>query len=130
MSEKLLSKKVVKSLKGLHPVPVDNPRKAGTPDVNYIEGWLELKYLKTWPKRVATKVKVRHWTKQQKIWHYLRSSAGGKCFVLLQVGGEYLLFEGGTASLFLNEACQETMKQLAIKVWQQYPGEELCKFLK
>lgn len=128
MSEKLLSKNVVKWLKGMDPIPVDNPRRAGTPDINFIEGWLELKYLPKWPKRAATKVKIKSWTKKQMIWHNRRTSLGGRSFILLQVGNEYILFDGSTGILF-NEMTQTTMKTFAIRVWDGYPGEKLCKYL-
>lgn len=129
-TEKNLSHRVIQSLRGMHPVPVDNPRRAGTPDINYIEGWLELKYLPSWPKRAETKVKIRCWTKKQMIWHYLRTSSGGRSFVLLQVGRDHLLFDGGVAALCFNESTQEDMRRLAIKVWDKYPGDELCQYLR
>jgi hypothetical protein len=130
MSEALLSKKVLKSLLGLDPMPVDNPRKPGTPDINFIEGWLELKHLHHWPKRAKTKVKIKSWTKKQMIWHYTRTSLGGKSWVLLQVGTDYLLFSGYSAAVYFNESSQSKMRDLALVTWVGYPGEHLCKYLK
>lgn len=130
MSESKLSAKILKTLKHLDAIPVDNPRKPGTPDVNYVEGWLELKYLKEWPKRSITIVRIPTWTPQQGIRHYLRNLAGGNSKVLLQVGTEYLLFQGSTAYMFFNEVMRSQMYLLAIKVWDRYPDKDLCEYLK
>jgi hypothetical protein len=80
--------------KRLDPVKVDNPRNPGTPDLNYIEGWIELKVIPNWPKRRDTLVRVDHFTSSQKIWLYNRSVAGGRADLLLQVGAEYLVIQG------------------------------------
>ena len=130
MSEGKLSEKVLKTLSHLDAIPVDNPRRPGTPDVNYVEGWLELKYLPEWPKRDRTIVTIETWTPKQVIWHMKRSLAGGKTFLLVQVGGDYLLFEGGVASVFINKVTQQRMRELAIMVWSEYPGDRLCPYLK
>lgn len=129
MSETLLSKKVLKSLRHLDPMPVDNPRRPGTPDINYIEGWLELKFLPKWPIRPETIVRLKSWTPKQRIWHFKRTKCGGKSFVLLQVGTDYLLFQGATAAFSLGKTSKEQMLFLAIHVWKQYPGD-LCEYLK
>lgn len=130
MSEANLSKRILKTLAHLDAIPVDNPRKPGTPDINYIEGWLELKYLPAWPKKPETIVRIPCWTNKQGIRHYMRTLKGGKSFVLLQVGTDYLLFEGGTAYMFFGELVESAMKKFAIATWTEYPGETLCKYLK
>jgi len=69
---------------------------AGVPDLSYshggVHGWIELKWLEAWPKRDATIVKIDHYTKEQKYFLLSRGRAGGRCWLLLRVGREHLLF--------------------------------------
>lgn len=68
----------------------------GIPDVSFamkgINGWLELKYLKEWPK--SGPVLIPHFTPQQKNWLYKRNEHGGNCFLLLQIGDHYVAING------------------------------------
>lgn len=70
---------------------------AGIPDLSYsgggVNGWIELKWLPAWPKRADTIVKIDHYTKEQKHFLLSRGRAGGRCWLLLRVGREHLLFD-------------------------------------
>lgn len=70
---------------------------AGIPDLSYshggVHGWIELKWREAWPKREATIVKIDHYTKEQKHFLLTRGRAGGRCWLLLRVGREHLLFD-------------------------------------
>lgn len=101
MSESNMRKKVVKALAPLNAISVENPCLPGTPDVNYIEGWIELKWLRSWPKREETPVRLEHYTKVQRVWAFRRRRAGGQCWMLLQCGREWLLMDGAVAALTL-----------------------------
>lgn len=86
---------------------VENPACPGTPDVQFIDGWLELKYLETWPKRAETTVRIEHFTPQQRVWLLRRWVAevnlripDPHCWLLLYVAEtrQHLLFDAKTAS--------------------------------
>jgi hypothetical protein len=92
---------------GLDPCSVENPAFPGTPDVQHIDGWLELKFLEKWPKRETTTVRIEHFTPQQRCWlfqRYLacakRKTNHGQAFLLLYVEEtrEHMLFDGKTAA--------------------------------
>jgi len=77
---------------------VENSCGIGTPDVSGLVAggptwWLELKYRRRWPVRTDTVVKLDHFTDAQKAWLVRHGKAGGSCGVLLEVAGEYLLFD-------------------------------------
>jgi len=99
MSEQNMRKKVVKALNRLNAIAVENPCLPGTPDVNFIEGWIELKWLRSWPKRDDTTVRLEHYTKVQRVWAFRRRRAGGQCWMLIQCGREWLLMDGAVAAL-------------------------------
>ena len=75
----------------------------GVPDLSYsgnlVHGWVELKWLPAWPKRETTIVKIEHYTKEQKHFLLSRGRAGGRCWLLLRVNDEHLLFDHERAQI-------------------------------
>jgi hypothetical protein len=92
MTEARMRQRVVKALRPLDAISVENMVGIGTPDVNYAEGWLELKFKKAWPKRETTALKFPHFTEQQRVWLKRRSRKGGTAYLLVLVGREWFLF--------------------------------------
>lgn len=118
MSEKALAGHVMKALKPLDGVRVENPCHPGTPDVNYIGGWIELKQHDSWPKNPETPLKLGHdLTKEQRIWLTRREEKGGIALVLLQVNRDYLLLSGGVAARIIGAATQAQLKEASIDYW-------------
>lgn len=73
---------------------IENHMVKGTPDGNYIEGWMELKYLDDWPARAHTPVVLSRFTKEQKLWLARRWRRGGRAFLTIQVNLEWLVIAG------------------------------------
>lgn len=122
--------KVVKALKLLDAMAVENQVRPGTPDVNYIEGWIELKWLRAWPKRPETIVQIEHFTKQQRVWHFQRRRAGGQSWFLLQVRREWLLIDGALAALIVNKATRQELIGNTTVYWSSgLCGPDLVKML-
>lgn len=99
MIERDMRQKIVAALKGLHAVAVENGGACpGTPDINYRDGWIECKSTENWPAREDTPVRLDHdLTKQQRIWIIQRARVNGRVFVLLEIAGDWLLFNGMVA---------------------------------
>lgn len=83
------------------PVRVENPIHPGTPDVNHIYGWIELKTIEKCPPKSHCIVLIKHFTQQQRVWLYRRwKYAPGTTFLLLEIRAEHqwLLFDGDVAA--------------------------------
>ena len=129
MAEQDQRRTIVRVLRSLDAVSVENPAYPGTPDVNYIGGWVELKWLRRWPERGGV-VQLEHYTQQQRVWHIRRCRAGGACWVLLQVGRCWLLFWGRVAAKFLGQVEKEQLLSVAYRVWENgLKKEELLECL-
>ena len=114
---------MIKALNPLNAVAVENPALPGTPDVNYIEGWIELKWLRSWPKRKDTIVRIPHFTAQQRIWHFRRRRLGGQSWFLLQVRKEWLLIDGAVAALTVNKCNRLDLICQTAVYWSDGLGE-------
>ena len=106
----------------------------GVPDVSYvmrnrISGWIELKYVVEYPKRENTLFRIKHFTQEQKAWLRRRGTAGDNCWLLLQVGRHYWLFDWqGAQSIgkhcWADIECQSVAGWRSRMVWGQ-----LAKYL-
>lgn len=117
MSESDLRGRVVRGLRALDAVSVENHVYPGTPDVNYVEGWLELKWVRRWPRGADTPVRVEHFTQEQRVWLRRRATRGGRVHLLLQCRHEYVLLDGLRASVLLGEATREQLVDAAVGHW-------------
>jgi hypothetical protein len=124
MKESSVRKRVTKALKKLHAIAVENDCYPGTPDVNYVHGWIELKVRDAWPVRAETPVTLPHFTEQQRIWLRQRQEVGGRCYLLLVVDKEWLLFSGAAAATFVGRVCRSELYDWAEVIWQKSPTDE------
>ena len=119
MAESGMRSKVLQRLRRLHGIAVENPALPGTADVNYVEGWIELKWLRKWPVLPGSVVRFEHYTPQQRIWHIKRRLAGGQSWLMIQCRLEWLLIDGGVAAKHLNNASRAKLYKLASHVWMK-----------
>lgn len=114
-SESTLRSNVLQILRkeGMDARPVENPIDPGFPDIEYIGGVMELKACAGWPARAATPLRLDHYTQEQRIWHSRRWRKGGTVFVLVQIGSEFLLFNGQVASDVLGIVNQAELRSQA-----------------
>lgn len=115
MSEASLNARLMKTLRvaGLDPQRVENTVNAGCPDIEFVGGWIESKVLRRWPKNRALIVKVPHFTPAQRAWHVRRWAHGGWSWVVLEVDGEVLVFNGPVAAHRLGCVPREWLTRLA-----------------
>lgn len=122
MSEATMRSTLVKALRPLDAVAIESPMTGlGIPDVNYIGGWIECKYLKYWPKSCLEEpVKFQHpLSQQQKVWITRRSRAGGTVWVACQVARSWFFFNG---MVMVSRWDQLTRPQMEYESAQHYPN--------
>jgi hypothetical protein len=101
MSEADMRSKLRLRLKDLHAKSIENKCERGTPDMAYIGGWMELKWLRGWPAKGGP-VAIPHYSNQQRLWLKKHWSLGGNAFLVLQVGKEWLVWAGCDAGIVGN----------------------------
>jgi len=111
-------------LKGLDPVRIESHISSGVPDVNYVHGWIELKFKDSWPKRERTPLRLEHFTKEQRTWLRKRAAAGGRVFLLLKVGlNEWLLFRGERAAVVVGSLPRADLYLEVEARWTRKPNK-------
>lgn len=103
-------------MKGLDPVRIENKLELGVPDVNYVEGWIELKWVRRPPIRGGV-LTLDHFTPHQQTWLTRRTHSKGRAFLLLKVSNEWLLFTGLSAAENLGKLTIEELRKVALKTW-------------
>jgi len=127
MSEQGMRGCVVKWLKKWDAISVENRVYPGTPDVNHVHGWIELKWLRSWPKNSETVVEIDHFTQEQKVWLRRRWRRGGTVYLLLQVRREWLLFTAPEAVLYVGCSTRAELIEHALEYTDQGMNEERLK---
>ena len=117
MSESTFWDYVRPMMKGLDPIRIEDALALGVPDVNHRAGWIELKFVRFWPKRPKTKVAVEHYTPEQRAWHIRRCYVGGNCKVLIQIQDRVMLFWGDVAARELGRAPRARLEECCSHNW-------------
>ncbi len=122
--ESSMRSRVIFALQSLDAIPVENGVLPGTPDVAYIGGWIELKSEDKWPARANTVLALKRFTPQQRLFLRRHCRRGGKAWLLLRVGREWLLFDGATASDIVGLVPRSQLLAAAKKHWPSTPTDE------
>lgn len=133
MSEADMRKNLVEKLKDLDAKPIENPMRAGTPDINYIDGWIECKWMRRWPKGCnENPVSFTHpLSKEQGIWLNRRWKKGGRCYVALQVKREWFFFAGSNVQEYFGKVSRLQLIQYAALYFDNgLNDKKLIEFLK
>lgn len=80
---------------------------AGLPDIIYcidksVTGWIELKYLPSWPKRSSTIIKLRHFTPVQRLFFKKAADWGDRVHMLLRIEDDIMLLTAQEALYNIN----------------------------
>ena len=119
--------RVTHALRSLDAIAVENGVLPGTPDVEFIGGWVELKSAERWPAKAETPLRMEHFSPEQRAWLRRRCRRGGKAWLLLRVGshaGEWLLFRGDVAADILGTATRAALLTAAHRHWPATPTDE------
>ena len=117
MSESDQKRRVLRALRPLDAKAIENTIGNGTPDVNYMEGWIELKWLRRWPVHHMTVVQLPHFTLGQRRWLRNRYNKGGNAWLLLQCQAEWLLFTGRDAHDYVGRLTRAGLYRVARARW-------------
>ena len=113
----------------LDPVRVENPIHPGTPDINLIGGWVELKTIADWPARDHLMLRIPHFTPQQRVFLFRRwKYAPGTTHLLLEVRAskQWLLFDGDVAARIVGRVTAAEHRTAARAVLGEHELAELC----
>ena len=93
---------------------------AGIPDVNFTRGWIECKWMESWPRQAWVRpVKFKHkLSKEQGMWLYRRSKAGGIALCCCQVALDWFFFDGLTIKDRFDEMTRSEMELEALLHFQ------------
>lgn len=130
MLEKAMRQTVVSGLRELDAVSVENLVGSGTPDVNIIPGWIELKKLVRWPRSGV--VKVPHYTPEQRAWSFRRARAGGRTWMLLRIDSteEWFLFDGPLAAINLGRVwAEQDCREHCLGYWKRSVNWDAMKVI-
>jgi hypothetical protein len=130
MSEQDQRQRLINALRTLDAISVENPAYPGTPDINYIGGWIECKWLRSWPKRRHTPVPICDYTNKQKVWARRRVKRGGVVWFILQVQKEWILIEGRKAAMEIGDKTTAyDLRQMSTRIWHGLNDDELLGVL-
>lgn len=123
-SERDMRRRVIRALRPLNAISVENGVGIGTPDINFVDGWIELKSVEKWPADPDKPLAIRHFTQQQRVWLVKRCRAGGVALLLLKCGNDWLLFDGRVAAMAIGYCPRTQLLFHSVDSWEGGLDEE------
>ena len=123
---------LVRVLKPIHAIPVENKVKEGTPDINCRYGWIECKKLATWPARADTcPVRLKHPILDTQVrWITKRAKTGELVLVCLQVARDWFFFDGVLACQKLGNMTRPEMFENCLFHMKGLNGPKLIEWMR
>lgn len=123
--EKDVSAKLIKAMRGWDAFRVENLLYPGTPDINFIGGWMETKHVKNYPAKETDLITHPDFTISQRAFLKRRALMGGKTFLFVQVQKDYYLFDGITGANYFGFLEKKYLLKRAKAFWQgRFPKSE------
>jgi hypothetical protein len=124
MSEKDVTKALCRLLKPLDPHRVENALlDMGMPDICLARNsWLEAKYVKSYPVRESTPLRIPHYTEDQRRWAIRHEKAGGRVWLVLKVARDWYIFRP-PESLLVGELTKDELKEKALHFFNYEPPQ-------
>lgn len=104
----------------------------GMPDVEYVGGWAELKWIarSDWPKRARTVVRLDHYTDEQRNFLLRRWNFGEAAWLILQSGEEWF-FWNAPAAQAVGTLTREQLQETATYYFKTKPtADQVCTILR
>ena len=94
-----MKRRVLEALRPLDGRAIQAKFSTGVPDINFTGGWIELKWLRRWPKNADREpVAIKCFTPAQRAWLSRRTKKGGLAWLFVKVGDDWMLFRGDWAA--------------------------------
>ena len=119
---------------GWHVTRIESSAGNGVPDVSFgipsKNGWVELKYIAEWPKRITTLIKLPL-RPEQKHWIKARGELSGDVWVFIRIENTFYLLTWQQATDACNGWTKEEWLRYPDGVWEKRVDfQELCVCLK
>ncbi len=128
-NEGSLNKLIQHALRDLDPRRVENVVDPGTPDICYVGGWVESKYMTAWPLRADRPVRVLHYRPDQRAWHTRHCQAGGVCHVVIQIATDVLVFNAQWAARHLGNMDRDNLEAAALLLMRKWDANAFRAFI-
>jgi hypothetical protein len=114
VSEKDVTKALCRLLKPLDPHRIENALlDMGMPDIVLARNsWIEAKYVKSYPAKESTPIRIPHYSDDQRRWAVRHEKAGGRVWLVLKVAKDWYFFRP-PESLLVGELTRDELRQKA-----------------